>query len=217
MNASVAIPWVTFGAIEWLDKNLGKDANTFEWGSGGSTLYFSERVAHHFAVEHAPSLYSVVSDRLRDSGISNCTYLFVEAVPLETMPCQCDKSGESCGSGVRAGITFASDRGSRSWRCYRNYVAAIEQFPLLFDFILIDGRARSACICYAINKVRPGGAIMLDNSMRKRYLVGCRLLEEWPRTDFCGKGPDLGSGNATWCTTVWTGPLPTFSPVIDGG
>ena len=34
------IPWVTHGAKKWLDSYLKKDMKVFEWGSGGSTLYF---------------------------------------------------------------------------------------------------------------------------------------------------------------------------------
>ena len=47
----------------------------------------------------------------------------------------------------------------------RAYAAQIDGFPdAWFDFILIDGAERNACIRAATRKVRPGGWIVLDNA-----------------------------------------------------
>lgn len=221
MNANRAIPWVTLGAIEWLERNIGEGTSTFEWGSGGSTLYFSERVTSHVAVEHAASLYSVVSDRLEERSVYNCEYLYIEAIPLNEMRYRCRKLSGTCSGCICPGVTFASDRGSKAWRCYRDYVTVIERFTSMFDIVFVDGRARNACIYHAIDKVRPGGVIVLDNSRRKRYGAGNRLLARWPRIDFCGKGPDLNTKHkyedVEWCTTVWTKPLLALPFAMSGG
>ena len=37
-------PWISFGAILFLEKILKKDMQVYEYGSGGSTLFFAQRV-----------------------------------------------------------------------------------------------------------------------------------------------------------------------------
>lgn len=65
--------------------------------------------------------------------------------------------------------------------CYfRNYVNQIDTFPNgYFDIVSIDGRARPACIAHAVEKVKLGGLLILDNAdipyyleKTKGYLVG---------------------------------------------
>lgn len=45
-------PWVTFGAINWLEINLKKDWNILEFGSGSSTIYFSKKANFIHSFEH---------------------------------------------------------------------------------------------------------------------------------------------------------------------
>lgn len=45
-------PWFTYKAIEWLDQNIKPDWNIFEWGAGGSTVYFKERSSNVISIEH---------------------------------------------------------------------------------------------------------------------------------------------------------------------
>ena len=47
-----------------------------------------------------------------------------------------------------------------------------------FDIVMVDGRARTACMEQALPKVRPGGGILiLDNAERPRYEHGRELLD----------------------------------------
>src|SRR2546430_9982143 len=45
-------PWMTFAAIRFLDRLLTKEMRVFEYGSGGSSLFFSRRVREVVSVEH---------------------------------------------------------------------------------------------------------------------------------------------------------------------
>ena len=47
-----------------------------------------------------------------------------------------------------------------------NYENKIDEYDYLFDYILVDGRRRLECMKKAINKVKPGGILILDNSDR---------------------------------------------------
>jgi hypothetical protein len=51
------------------------------------------------------------------------------------------------------------------------YVTAIDQYPdAHFDIVVVDGRARPACMRHAITKVKKSGLLVLDNSERRYYL-----------------------------------------------
>jgi predicted O-methyltransferase YrrM len=49
------------------------------------------------------------------------------------------------------------------------YVAAIDSVTGSFDVIVIDGRAREACLAAAVGRLAPGGVIVFDNVERRRY------------------------------------------------
>lgn len=46
------IPWFTYPMVEFLKEKLTKNQTVFEYGCGGSTKWFAERVAYITAVEH---------------------------------------------------------------------------------------------------------------------------------------------------------------------
>jgi hypothetical protein len=59
-----------------------------------------------------------------------------------------------------------------------------------FDMVLVDGRARIACLYRAVDKVAPGGALVLDNSDYERYQPALvNFLPAWRRRDFTAPGP----------------------------
>lgn len=52
--AGVPQPWFTLSAVQWLGTRLRSTDRVFEYGSGGSTLWFGTRVAHVVSVEDDP-------------------------------------------------------------------------------------------------------------------------------------------------------------------
>src|ERR1035437_5170281 len=56
------VPWMNFNAISLLNKYLTKDMTVFEWGSGSSTLFLSQRVYKVISIEHNKEWYSKVND-----------------------------------------------------------------------------------------------------------------------------------------------------------
>jgi hypothetical protein len=51
--------------------------------------------------------------------------------------------------------------------------------PEHFDFILVDGRLRVECCMNAVNSLKAGGILVLDNSERERYQAIFHLLKDW--------------------------------------
>ena len=75
---------------------------------------------------------------------------------------------------------------------YANY---IKEFPKdYFDLVFIDGRDRVKCIQNSIDRVKPKGIIVLDNSEREEYKDGIMLLKDWK---------EIETSNGKWKTTIW--------------
>ena len=178
------MPMLTFPAIEWLESNLNKNMRVFEYGSGGSTIFFSRRVKEVVTVEHHRQWWEAVGERLNKCGINNCNLMLFEP--------ERDVDGDGgfySSNSLYAGYNFSQ------------YVRAIDSFPEeSYDLIVIDGRARVDCITHAIGKVKRGGFLILDNSERPRYKDGKRYLDNYPQTKCNGVGPYARS---IWHTTIW--------------
>jgi hypothetical protein len=54
-------PWLPYALTEFLSAELNRAARVFEYGSGGSTLWFSQRVREVVSIEHDPAWYTTVS------------------------------------------------------------------------------------------------------------------------------------------------------------
>jgi hypothetical protein len=73
--AGEPVPWITYPAIEFLKQlDLG-DKTVFEYGCGGSTMFWSRAAKHVDSVEHDDQFYREVGPVLRP----NCT-LYLENV-----------------------------------------------------------------------------------------------------------------------------------------
>ena len=175
------LPWITFPAIRFLEKRLAKDMVIYEFGSGGSTLFFTKRVKQVYSVEHDPDWFRTVSDALQTKGCSTWSGRLIEPIYgddyLQRSPS--DPNADVSGSPAFKGYSF------------KGYVESIDEFPdEYFDLILIDGRARPSCFRHAIPKVKAEGCIMWDNTERSYYLQDIQPLQgPLLRVDFPGPGP----------------------------
>lgn len=148
--AELDLPWWTFAAIDEADKFLKSRSSprVFEYGSGASTIWLARRAALVTSIEHDRPWHGVVSKRL--AGHKNATAKLIEA---DAEPV----SG------------YLSEKPGWQGRSFQRYASAIDSEPGEFDLIVIDGRARGACLGHAIEKLAPDGMILFDNSARSRY------------------------------------------------
>ena len=150
-------PWLTKQSIQILSTLLKPEDTGLEFGSGSSTIWFAGRIKHLTSVEHDHSWYEKISRKLKDKNIRNVDYYFF---PLP-------EEGES-----------AQDT-------YLRKIGEFDDYSL--DFVLVDGRLRDLCACMVLEKIRPGGVLVLDNAERylKRHSGNVRpASKEWT---FCGK------------------------------
>ncbi|MBV9821875.1 MAG: class I SAM-dependent methyltransferase [Actinobacteria bacterium] len=149
--AELDVPWWTYRAIDVVEAWLAAHPHpvrVFEYGSGASTLWLAKRAEEVHSVEH----HREFGEQLRGSlaPLPNVDFRIVEPVPSSTPVVGSHKEGA-------AGLDFA------------DYVAAIDDVPGAFDLIVIDGRAREACLERARPRLAPGGMIVFDNTRRRRY------------------------------------------------
>lgn len=148
--AELDVPWWTYRAIDAVDEWLGgrpRPVRVFEYGSGSSTLWLSRRADEVVTVEHDTDFAAIMAERVAAAG--NVTVRVVPAVPMQRPAVPSRKSGY-------AGLDFS------------RYVAAIDGSQR-FDVLVIDGRARQACLMHALPYLAPDGLVVFDNSARRRY------------------------------------------------
>lgn len=165
-------PWITFKAIDFLKKNLKSTDKVFEYGGGGSTLFFAKRVSEVVTVEHIEEWFVILKDTVSKKGIKGWKGNFVkpEKGDLFSPP---DISNPDHYS--------ADDIPSKGYN-YKNYASVIDAYPdKYFDCVLIDGRARPSCVKHAIPKIKKGGYLVLDNTNREYYLT---QTQKWFDKDF---------------------------------
>jgi len=190
---SLGLPWVTFIAIERLRAHLRPGMKIFEFGSGGSTLFFIRQGAIVCSVEHEKAWHERVMLELASQQVSG------HSVRLVSPELAAD------GSLGNPSDPEAYSTSDAVWRkhSFHNYVTSIDSYaPETFDVILVDGRARPACLRHALSQLKRGGLLVLDNSERVEYARAMALADQmkWPRTDFIGPGP---CNRYFWRTTIW--------------
>lgn len=188
-------PWITFGAREYLDRHVTSMSHIFEWGSGGSSLYFARRAAAVISVEHDPAWFAAVSAAIQQKGLTNWQGRLAAPEPASSADTLDAASSTS----------YASDDIQFRGLLFRNYVRQIEAVPdASQDVIVIDGRARPSCLPPALAKLKPGGCLVWDNSEREYYFPAMQLIPAaYLRRDFPGPGPYVAG---FWRTTIWEAP-----------
>jgi hypothetical protein len=174
-------PWLTRDAVRLLEQLLRPADVGFEWGSGRSTVWLSERVARLTSVEHDHAWFDLVSARLAARGFTNVDY---QHHPVGA-PEEADESS-ACAPYVRA-------------------VDAVADAAL--DFALVDGWFRAACCLGVLTKLRAGGLLILDNA--NRYLPPPAGLDRAPASRPRAQGPrgrlwsTFQEGVISW-RRIWT-------------
>lgn len=148
--AGLDVPWWTYRSIDAVEAWLAarpRPIRVFEYGSGASTLWLARRADEVHTVEHDAGFAALVAERLTAAG--NVTMDVVPAVPARDPVVPSAKEG--C-----AGLDFS------------DYAAAIDPHGV-FDLVVVDGRARQACLVHALGHLRGDGLVVFDNSARRRY------------------------------------------------
>jgi len=183
------VPWIPFEARRFIESILTSQSVVFEYGAGGSTLFYAQRVGQVISVEHDINWFNRVRSALDKWGIDNCILLLVPPEPADQM------------DGCFDPQAYCSTDESYKKYTFSRYAASIDLFPdQHFDFIAIDGRARPSCLYHARRKVKIGGYLMLDDSDRPHYQKEKKFFSGWEEHRFCGPAPYISyfKENTIW-------------------
>ena len=158
---SIGLPWMTYDAIAFLEEIISEENNVFEWGSGGSTIFFAARCKQVISVEHDKEWSKILKKKLDKLDINNVVLQEIEGEKTDNFLILNPENADD----------YASKELKSAGLSYEKYVKAIDQYKYnFFDIIVVDGRVRNACIKRAIPHIKKGGYLIVDNSDRNYYL-----------------------------------------------
>lgn len=155
-------PWLPLEAIDFLFENLDKNSIGFEFGSGSSTFWFSKFTKKIYSVDNDPRWNLLIIEKIKKYSIENIYATLKECKMLPIWGEDLEKSEK-----------------------YLEYSSTILEFPFGFDYILVDGVARSSCIENSISKLNSGGYLIIDNAERPAYADSIQKIpQDWEIFEF---------------------------------
>ena len=152
--------WLNFEALDFLKKNLVSSHNVFEYGGGGSTLFFLNRVSFVATVENDQQWFQLLSDKIKNLTNVRWQGFFQEGELV---------IGDDTRQPANPQSYMSNTKGQENLS-YEKYAKTILLFPEnYFDVVLVDGRARPSCLAESISRLKQGGLLVVDNMERTYY------------------------------------------------
>jgi predicted O-methyltransferase YrrM len=169
----IGMPWISFDAIHFLESYLRPQMEVFEFGSGGSTIFFSKRCARVLSVESDLKWAERTKDALDQLGAANAT---VKYYPIPSI--KWDSRGRP----------FLEDDGFGRSEYFKELSRA-------YDVVFIDGADdfalatpfRESCYRSAELLMPPGSIIVLDDAWAYPRVRSSNRARK--RLEFKGIGP----------------------------
>lgn len=130
-------PWLSRDAILFIEQWLRPGDVAIEWGSGRSTAWLAERVEKLLSVEHDSQWYKQIINAIDKQELKNVDYRLVERIGNELL--DAEKYSQE--------VLLDFEEGS-------------------IDFALVDGIFRDSCALAILDKLKPGGLLVVDDAHR---------------------------------------------------
>lgn len=160
------LPWWSYGAIRHFGSFLRPAHRTFEYGSGGSSLFTARRAATVLSVENDPAWHQLVTGFARQRGLVNLTCELHPLADDQIATFQASTFSRRVASGLWDAIIIDCHCGFQAGRY---------------------GVIRPAAFAAALPQVTPGGCIVLDDSWMYPELLQPRA--GWSIRNYIGTGP----------------------------
>jgi predicted O-methyltransferase YrrM len=186
-NGFAGQPWITPESKRMLETMFLPTDVGIEFGSGGSTEWLSDHVAHVSSIEAFDHWHAALAERLAQRGTTNVDLFLASADEL--------------------GYETAAHRDQ-----YVNAHADVE--PESLDFVFVDGEYRDDCALRGLKLLRPGGLFVLDNSnaympspSRSPWKLDRPASDKWAQfLQEVSGWRYVWTTNGVWDTTVWIKP-----------
>lgn len=155
----MALPWLSWSCVEFLEEFLRPGMAVLEYGGGGSTLYFARKGCRVVTVEGYRRWSRLIRARL-DEALGDAA----PAVEIREI------------AGIDDGEPPRDE-----------YVRQVHSGGP-WDVILVDGAHRLACLEASRDELRPNGVLIFDNADFGEYRQAPKLLSGFERRSFSGLG-----------------------------
>lgn len=160
------LPWISIVAKNYIENYFSRknknETRVFEYGSGGSTLFFLQYASEVYSVEHDEEWYQKVYDVIGQRQIESWVGYFKAPNLLDANLPQKPDASNPHDYYTRASAYLNYH--------FKDYASSIDSFSdNYFDVVLVDGRSRPSCLQHSLPKVKPGGLLVLDNAERDYY------------------------------------------------
>lgn len=161
----LALPWISWPCIEFLEQLDLKNSRVFEFGGGGSTLYFLNRGCHVRTIENSNDWARKISA----AAVGYESRLDLRVIEMPEHP----------------GVSEAE--------LAKNYIQEVSKDGP-WDLILVDGvdgnpSVRMQCLALARQCIRARGIVLLDDSWRSEYARAPEVMAGLSHEVFEGLGP----------------------------
>jgi hypothetical protein len=149
-------PWLCPGTVEFCQKNLSTSMSALEFGSGRSSVWFSQHVGQLTSIEHNSDWFKLVQTKLESAKVANVD---LQLIPLNHPDSEPEKE-------------FYEDLPS--------YVAVVNEFEdESLDLVIVDGHYRTNCARESLGKIKPGGYLLIDDTNMWSSFDALKIPENW--------------------------------------
>ena len=154
-------PWMSRLEIETIEKYLKPSFKMLEYGSGGSTLYFSRLVQEYYSVEHDAEWYEKITKILINPFHTHkiSKYSLVEVAKEDIKPAPVQQTP----------VPWSQLETSDYYYLFEKYIKEPSKFGAKFDAVLIDGRARPECAKFIYNFLSPNAYVFIHDYWPRLY------------------------------------------------
>ena len=157
--AAQGLPWIAWPCIDFMSDYVKPSHRIFEWGGGGSTLFFLKKGCRVTTVESSRQWVEELEQQIHALGPearSRWDLRFVAIV----------------------------DNNDPAVPEYIDQVAT----GAPWDLVMVDGWSRLKCLLEGMHHVTPGGVLVLDNANQKQFESVPNVMHDWERHAFRGLG-----------------------------
>ena len=149
------LPFMHEKESDFISSYLHPEATMLEWGSGGSTLFFSKLVKEYHSIEHDEKWSAEVQKKIKENNLDNVEYYYVPSSQPWERP--------------RGWRQIPNYPGTPT-KLFKDYIDVIDKIDKKFDFILVDGRCRVQCGIKALPFLKDDGILFFhDFYPRKQF------------------------------------------------
>ena len=155
------------------------DSTMLEWGCGGSTLTFSREVKNYVSIEHNLDWYIEVQKTIKENGLNNIDFHLVDVskeVPTAKKSFY-DKWAKELQELSKTKTNNIPDLDyciyPKNRFVFHEYIDWVDKLETkIYDFVLIDGRARADCAFKILNYIDDNSIVFIhDYYPRAQYQV----------------------------------------------